>query len=327
MRHIMSSRVCWRCLLAVTAWLAVAPTARADYPEQPIRVLMPFPPGGAVDLVTRLVTERMTADLGRGFVMENRSGAGGVIATEAAAKASPDGYTLLVATPNHTILAALKPKLPYDAEKDLVPVALLGAIPMLLVSYPGAPFTTFAGLVDHAKANTGKLNYSSAGNGTLPHLAMEMMLRGIGAQVAHVPYRGAAPAMTDLLAGHVQLKFDTYATSSEHVAAGKLNALAFASLARSRLMPAVPTLAESGLPGFEGILWIGMLAPTGTPRPIIERLSAAMARAVAVPDLAARLARDGVEPMDPRPEAFAALITKELGLWRELSRNTSVTLD
>ena len=228
---------------AIAALSTAAGAARAEYPEQPIRVLMPFPPGGAVDLVARLVTERMTVDLGRGFVIENRSGAGGVIATDATAKAAADGYTLLVATPNHTIIGALKPKLPYDAEKDLVPVALMGAIPMLLVGHPGTPFSTFAGLVDYAKANPGKLNYSSAGNGTLPHLAMELMLRQTGIKVAHVPYRGAAPAMTDLLAGHVQLKFDTYATSSEHIAVGKLNGLAYASLQRSSLMPAVPTLA------------------------------------------------------------------------------------
>ena len=243
-------------LVAAVAWmLAGALPARADYPDQAIRVLEPFPPGGAVDLVVRLVTDRMAADLGRGFVIESRSGAGGVIATDAVAKSSPDGYTLLVATPNHTILGALKPKLPYDAENDVSPVTLLGAIPMLLVGHPATPFSTFQGLVEFARANPGRLNYSSAGNGTLPHLAMELMLRRSGIEVVHVPYRGAAPAMTDLLAGHVQLKFDTFATSSEHIAAGKLNALAYAALARSVLMPQVPVLAELGLPGFEGVLW------------------------------------------------------------------------
>ena len=299
----------------------------AQYPERPIRLVVPFPAGGAVDHVARLVTARMAEDLGRPFVIENKAGAGGVIAADATAKAAPDGYTLLLTTPNHTINAALNPKLSYDTEKDLLPVSIVAEVPELLVSHPAAPFETFAGFVAYAKKNPGKLNYSSAGNGTLPHVTMELLLRRTGIEVAHIPYRGAAPAMTDLLAGQVQLKMDTYATANQHVAQGKLNALAFASRERSALMPNVPTVAEMGLPGYEGILWIGFVAPAATPRPVVEKLAAAAQRAVRTPELAERLKRDGVEPVGGTPEAFGALIAKEIVQWRNLAQSARITLD
>ena len=314
-------------LSALCLLLAAHASAAADYPEKPIRLLLPFPPGGAVDHVARLVTARMAEELGRPFVIENKAGAGGVIATDATAKAAPDGYTLLLTAPNHTINAALQAKLPFDTEKDLVPVAVVAEVPELLVSHPAAPFRDFKGFIAHAKANPGKLNYSSAGNGTLPHVTMELLLRRTGVEVAHIPYRGAAPAMTDLLAGQVQLKMDTYATANQHVAQGKLRALAFASRERSTLMPNVPTVAEMGLPGYEGILWIGIVAPAGTPKPVIERLASAFQRAVRTPEIAERLERDGVEPVGGTPEAFGALIAKEIAQWRDLGRSAKITLD
>jgi len=308
------------CLAAATT-----PSA-AQYPERPIRLILPFPPGGAVDHVARLLTARMADDLGRPFVIENKAGAGGVIATDATAKAAADGYTLLLTTPNHTINAALNPKLPYDTEKDLVPVSIVAEVPELLVSHPAAPFADFAGFIDYAKKNPGKLNYSSAGNGTLPHVTMELLLRRTGIEVAHIPYRGAAPAMTDLLAGQVQLKMDTYATAHQFVANGKLRALAFASRERSALMPDVPIIAES-LPGYEGILWIGIMAPAATPKPVIAKLASAAQRAVRLPELAERLKRDGVEPVGGTPEAFGALISREIVQWRNLAQSANITLD
>ena len=310
-------------------WLVVAMHGQcwAEYPERPIRLLLPFPAGGAVDHVARLVTARMAEDLRRPFVIENKAGAGGVIATDATAKAPPDGYTLLLTTPNHTINAALNPKLPYDTEKDLVPVAVVAEVPELLVSHPGTPFTTFAGFIDYARKHPGRLNYSSAGNGTLPHVTMELLLRRTGIAVTHIPYRGAAPAMTDLLSGQVQLKMDTYATAHQHVAQGKLNALAFASRVRSTLTPDVPTVAEMDLPGYEGILWIGIVAPAGTPQPVIDKLAASVRRAVRTPELAERLARDGVDPVGGTPQAFASLIAREIGEWRNLAQSAKITLD
>jgi tripartite-type tricarboxylate transporter receptor subunit TctC len=301
--------------------------AQAPYPTRPIRLILPFPAGGAVDHVARLVTSRVADDFGRPFVLENKAGAGGVIATDATAKAVPDGYTLLLTTPNHTISAALNAKLPYDAQKDLVPVSVVAEVPELLVSHPSVPFETFAEFVEYARKHPGELNYSSAGNGTLPHVTMELLLRRTGIEVAHIPYRGAAPAMTDLLAGVVQLKMDTYATANQHVAAGRLRALAFASRERSTLMPSVPTVAEMGLPGYEGILWIGVVAPAGMPTPVIETLASAFQRAMRSPDLAERLKRDGVEPVGSTPEAFSALIGREIVQWRDLGRSARITLD
>jgi len=312
---------------AVALVIAMFAPCRADYPEKPIRLLLPFPAGGAVDFVARLVSARMADELGRPFVIENKAGAGGIIATDATAKAAADGYTLLLTTPNHTINAALNPKLPYDTQKDLVPVSMWAEVPELLVSHPAAPFDSFTGFVDYARKNPGRLNYASAGNGTLPHMSMELLLRRTGIEVAHIPYRGAAPAMTDLLAGQVQLKMDTYATARQLVAEGKLRALAFASRARSTLMPNVPTVAEMGLAGYEGILWIGMMAPAGTPRPIIDKLALAAQHATQARDLAERLKRDGVDPAGSTPEAFGALIIREIGEWRNLAQSSKITLD
>jgi tripartite-type tricarboxylate transporter receptor subunit TctC len=307
--------------------LATAAPAGAQYPDKPIRLLLPFPAGGTVDLVARLVTAQMAEDLGRPFVIENRAGAGGVIATDATAKAAPDGYTLMLTTPNHTITAALNPKLPYDSEKDIAPISIIAEIPELLVSHPSAPFASFAEFVAYAKRNPGKLNYASAGNGTLPHLTMELLLRRLGIEVAHIPYRGAAPAMTDLLAGQVQLKMDTYATARQVVADGKLRALAFASRERSPLMPEVPTIAEMGLPDYEGILWMGMVAPAATPKAVIDKLAAAAQRTVRSPALAERLKRDGVEPVGGTPQAFAAQIAKEITEWRSLAQAAKISLE
>jgi tripartite-type tricarboxylate transporter receptor subunit TctC len=298
--------------------------AFAQYPDRPIRLILPFPAGGAVDLVARLVTAKMSEDLGRPFVIDNRAGAGGSLAADATAKAQPDGYTLLLTTPNHTIGAALNPNLPFNTEKDFAPVSIVAEVPELLVSHPGAPFEDFKGFIDYAKKNPGKLNYSSAGIGTLPHVTMELLLRQMDIKVAHIPYRGAAPAMTDLLAGVVQLKMDTYATGNAHVVAGKLRALAFASRARSPLMPSVPTVAEMGLPGYEGILWIGMLAPAGTPQPVIDRLAAAAGKAVRSDELRARLTRDGVDPVGNTPAEFAAIIARELVQWRDLVKAANI---
>jgi len=303
--------------------LAVLP-ARAEYPERPVRILEPFPPGGAVDIVTRLVAARLADDLGRPFVVESKPGAGGILATDAVAKAPHDGYTLLVTTPNHTINAALNPKLPYDTEKDLVPVAVIAEVPELLVANAAAPFATFAAFVDHARRNPGKLDYASAGIGTLPHVSMELLLRRLDLKVTHIPYKGAAPAMADLLGGQVQLKMDTFATAAPHIAAGKLRALAIASRDRSALAPDLPTVAELGVPGYEGILWIGVMAPAGTPAAVIERLAAACERAVRAPELVERFRRDGIDPGGGTPAMFGERIGREIAQWRELIASVKI---
>lgn len=312
--------------LTLAVVLAQTGPGRAEYPERPIRLLLPFPAGGAVDIVSRVMAAKMGEDLGKTFIIENKSGAGGIVATDAVAKAAPDGYTLLITTPNHTINAAMQPSLPYDTEKDLTPVSMLAEVPEVLVSNPKAPFTTFAEFVAYAKANPGKLDYASAGIGTLPHVTMEMLIRRVGVQLTHIPYRGAAPAMTDLLSGVVQLKLDTYATSNPQVQVGGLRMLAIASSHRSKLMPDVPTIAELGLPGYEGILWIGMMAPTGTPKAIVEKLAAASAKAARDPGVLERLTRDGVDLVGGTPADFGAQITRELPQWRELAKAANIKL-
>jgi tripartite-type tricarboxylate transporter receptor subunit TctC len=323
----MMRRLIIAVLTAAGIVLASGNPSRAEYPERPVRLLVPFPAGGAVDLVARLLSARLSEAFGRSVVVDNKPGAGGIIATDATAKAPPDGYTLLFTTPNHTINAALRQSLPYDTEKDLIPVSLVAEVPEVLVSYPGAPFTTFAGFIDYAKQHPGELNYASAGNGTLPHVTMELLLRRTGIEVTHIPYKGAAPALTDLLAGQVQLKMDTYATSAPFAAEGKLRQLAIASRKRSALAPNMPTIAESGLPGYEGILWLGIVAPKGTPRPIVEKLASACADAVRLPEMITRFQHEGIDPAGSTPEAFGALIEREINQWRELNRDANISLD
>lgn len=320
------SRTAALVLTALALILAQTRSGLAEYPERPIHLVLPFPAGGAVDIVARVMAAQMAEDLGKPILIENKSGAGGIVATDAVAKSAPDGYTILLTTPNHTINAALQPKLPYDTEKDLVPISVIATVPEVLVSNPDAPFKTFQEFVAYAKQNPGKLNYASAGVGTLPHLTMELLLQRVGAKVTHVPYRGAAPAMTDLLANVVQLKLDTYATSHPQVAAGRLRMLGIASSHRSKLTPDVPTIAEMGLPGYEGNLWIGMMAPAGTPQAVIDKLAAVGIKAARTPKVVERLQRDGVEPVGGTPADMRTLIAREIPQWRDLAKAANIKL-
>jgi tripartite-type tricarboxylate transporter receptor subunit TctC len=320
------TRIISLAIVAIGLLIAGATPGRAEWPERAIRLYVPFPAGGAVDIVARMIAAKLADDLGKPVVVENKAGAGGIIATDATAKAPPDGYTLLLTTPNHTINAALQTSLPYDTAKDIAPVSIVAAVPEVLVSYPGAPFKTFPEFIAYAKANPGRLNYASAGIGTLPHVTMELLLQRTGIKVAHIPYRGAAPAMNDLLAGQVQLKLDTYATSNPHVVAGKLRMLGIASAERSKLMPDTPTIAEMGLPGYEGILWIGMVAPAATPKTVIDRLAAANARAARSPDVIEKFRNIGVDPVGGSTAEFAALIARELPQWRDVIKAANIKL-
>ena len=306
--------------------LLLAHGAYAQYPERPIKVVMPFPPGGTVDVLTRIVATEASETLGKPLVLEYKPGAGGTIATEAVSRAAPDGYTLLVATPNHTINPSLRHHLPFDTARDFMPVTLFANIPELLVAHPSVPFDSMEGFLKYARANPGKLSYSSAGIGTLPHITTELLLRTAGVQVTHVPYKGAAPAFSDLLGGVVQLKYDTYATSAPMVKAGKLKVLATAGRKRLPQMPNVPTVAESGFPNYEGYLWIGALAPRGTPKEAIAAVSAALTKAARSPKVTARFQADGVEVPPAGPEEFSRLIDAELKLWPGVVREANIKL-
>jgi tripartite-type tricarboxylate transporter receptor subunit TctC len=317
----MKTRILLACVLAL-----LAQPAFAAYPERPIKIIMPFPPGGTVDVLTRLVSTEASETLGKPMVLDYRPGAGGTIATEATARSAPDGYTILVTTPNHTINPALRAKLPFNTEADFVAVTLFANIPELLVAHPSVPFDTMEGFLKYAKANPGKLSYASAGIGTLPHITKELLLRTAGLQVTHVPYKGAAPAFNDLVGGVVHLKYDTYATSAPMLRAGKLKVLATAGRARLPQLPDVPTVAESGFPGYEGYLWIGAIAPRGTPPEAIAALSAALTKAARSPKVAARFQADGVEVPPAGPEAFSRLIGQELKLWARVVREANIKL-
>jgi tripartite-type tricarboxylate transporter receptor subunit TctC len=314
-------------VLVSTLALAFSMPAQAAYPDRPVRLIVPFPAGGTVDFVARLVATQLGQQLATSVVVENVPGAGGTLATARVAKSAADGYTLLFTTPNHTINPSLISKLPFDTEKDLAPVSLVAEIPELLVAHIAQPFNTFAEFVAHAKANPGKLNYASAGNGTLPHVTMELMLQRLGLQVTHVAYRGAAPALNDLLGGVVAAKMDTIATSSQHMKAGRIKPLAIASLKRSPLMPDVPTVAESGVPGYQGILWMGILVPAGTDAALISTLHKAIAAMASVPTFQQQLKADGVDLVASDPQTFAKLIHTELAQWAEVVRKSQIKAD
>ena len=304
-----------------------ATAARAEYPERPIRMIVPFPPGGVTDVVARLIAEKLTIDLGQQVIVDNKAGAGSVIGTDIVAKAPADGYTILFTTPGLTINAAFRASLPYDTEKDFAPISIVGQVPMLLVSHPSLPVTDYRGFIAYAKANPGKINISHAGNGTLPHVQMELLMVKEHIQVTNVPYRGAAPALADLVAGQVQAKLDNYATAQSFVAQRKLNALAFTSAKRQKQLPDVPTMMEMGVKDFEGYLWMGIVVPAATPQPVVDKLTAAARRAASAPDTLARFDKDAVEPVGNTPAEFRALIAREIGQWRDLAKQTKITVE
>ena len=307
--------------------LMFALDAVAAYPDKPVKMVVPFPAGGTVDVVARALAVTMGSALATSVVVENVPGAGGAVAAQRVVKSPADGYTLHFTTPNHTINPALNARLGFDTEKDLLPISMVAEIPELLVANASQPFTSFEGFVKYAKDNPDKLNYSSAGNGTLPHITMELLLQQLGLKVLHVPYKGAAPAMNDLLGGQVQLKMDTIATSSQHIKSGKLKPLAIASLKRSSLMPQVPTVAESGLAGYQGILWMGLLAPAGTPRDVIDAVHRAVVQAIRDPELLKRFDADGVVPVGNNPAEFEKLISTEIRQWADVVRKANIKAD
>jgi len=277
-------------------------------------------------VVARVTAERLTADLGQQVIVENKAGAGSVIGAEAVAKSAPDGYTILFTTPAHTINAALRVSMPYDTQKDFAPIAIIGQVPMLLVAHPTLPVNDFPGFVDYARKNPGKINVSHAGNGTLPHVTMELLMVKERMLVTNVPYRGAAPALADLVAGQVQAKLDTYATSAQFLADKRLKPLAVTSAKRLKQLPEVATVMEN-VPGLEGYLWMGIVAPAGTPQAVLDRLAAATRRAVALPEVQARFDKDGVEPVGNSAAEFKAQIAREIVQWRDLAKQADIKIE
>jgi tripartite-type tricarboxylate transporter receptor subunit TctC len=299
-----------------------------DYPAKPIHLIVPFPPGGGNDTVARAIATQAGPALGQPIVVDNRPGAGGIVGAEAAAKAPPDGYTLFLGgVGSHAVNPNLHAKLPYDAVKDFAPITLVASAPSVLVVNPSLPARSVAELTAYARANPGKLNYASNGNGSSAQLAAVLYETMAGVKMVHVPYKGLAPALNDLLGGQVQLMFNSILGVIPLIQAGRLRALAVTSRKRSALLPEVPTLAESGLAGYEAGSWYGILAPAGTPRAIVERLHAEIVAAVKAPEVSQRLAAEGAEVIGSTPEEFAAHIQAELARMREAIRAGGIRME
>ena len=313
---------------AIALFATGGPAAAQSYPERAIRLIVPFPAGGTVDAIARTLARELAEALRQPVLVENRAGGAGSIGSEAVAKAAPDGYTLLMGTAStHGTNPAVQKSLPYDPVKDFAPVALVATTPYILVVNPSVPAATTAEFLALVREQPGKLNYGSYGNGSSNHLATELFRSITGADIVHVPYKGGAPAMTDLLAGQVQLMFDVFTTSSPHLRSGKLKLLGVGTVRRSALAPDTPTLAEAGVVGFEASTFFGVFAPAGTPRPIIGRLNGEINRALGAADVKERLSAAGADPGGGTPEQLGQLVAAEVAKWTRLVRDRNLRFD
>ncbi|MEO7404600.1 MAG: tripartite tricarboxylate transporter substrate binding protein [Burkholderiales bacterium] len=307
--------------------LATAAAAQDVYPSRAIRIVVPFAAGGPSDVLARTLGARLQQAWGQPVVIDNRVGASGIIGADFVAKSAPDGYTLLLAQVGDTISVSLFPKMPYSFERDFAPITLLGETAFVLVTHPSVPATNLGELIALAKAKPGQLTFGSSGAGAASHLAGELLKSMAQIDMLHVPYKGQAPATTDLLSDRISLMFNNPITSTGHIKANRWRALAVSTATRTKGLPDVPTVAESGLPGFEVGFWLGALAPAGTPRPIIDKLNAEMVRVVRMPDVAEQLGALGVEPIGSRPEEFARTIHSEVERWAKVVKGAGVKPD
>ena len=316
--------------LFAAALLAAAPTAALAqaWPAKPIRWVVPFPPGGGNDTIARLVAQKLTGPLGQQVVVDNRPGAGGTIGAEAAARAPADGYTMFLAgVATHGINPNLRRKLPYDALKDFQAVSLIASAPLLVVVHPSLPVKSVKELVAVAKARPGQINYASNGAGGSSHLAVELFNMMTGTKMVHVPYKGLAPALTDLMSGEVQVMFSSAVAMLPQVKAGRLRAIAMTGSKRSAAIPTVPTVAEAGVPGYETGSWYGVVVPAGTPKVAIDRLSKEIQAIVKSPDITNKLNEEAVIPVGSTPEAFDKHIRNELARWSKVIKAAKIELE
>jgi tripartite-type tricarboxylate transporter receptor subunit TctC len=313
---------------AVAAALLLPAVALAQsWPTKTVRLISPFAAGGGTDAFARPLAAQLSQQMGQQFIIDNRAGAGGTIGADIAAKAAPDGYTFLVGAVHHTIAVSVYAKLPYDLERDLVPVTLVAAVPSVVVVYPKVPINSIKELIAYAKANPNKLNYGSAGNGTSHHLAGEMFKTATGTQLNHIPYKGAGPAMADLLGGQVDLMFDGMGTSAPQIRGNKLRPLAVTTATRSPAFPDVPTMREAGVPGYEVTTWYGLWAPAGTPADVIVKLQQEVAKAMQRPEIRDVWAAQGAGAGGNSPEEFAAFVKAETAKWAKVVKDTGVRID
>ena len=309
-------------LLGGTSALAQA------YPTKPVTIIVPFAAGGTTDILARIIGQALTAELGQSVVVDNRAGAGGNIGGQAAAKATPDGHTLFMGTVGtHAINASLYKKMPFDPVKDFAPLTRVANVPNLLVANPAQPYKSVKDLIAYAKANPGKVNFGSSGNGSSIHLSGELFKSLAKVDMQHVPYKGSAPAVTDLMGNQIGIMFDNMPSAIQHVRSGKLAPLAVTTAKRSPELPNVPTIAEAGVPGYEATSWFGMFAPAGTPAPVLAKLNAAIVKVLAQPDVKKKINEQGAEVYSETPEQFAAFIQAESVKWGKVVKESGASLD
>jgi tripartite-type tricarboxylate transporter receptor subunit TctC len=300
--------------------------AAQDYPNRPLRLIVTVPPGGAADFIARLVGGKVSESIGQPVLVENRGGAGGTIAADAVAKAAPDGYTVLQnSITTHGVGPHLYSKLPYDPVKDFTPVSGLALLPLIMAVNSDLPAKSVSEFIAYSRTNN--VNFASSGNGGAPHMAAELFKSVTGAPLTHVPYKGSGPAVADLVGGRVQVMFDAAPSLIAHIRSGRLRVLAAASAERNRLLPEVPTFGELGYPKVAVSLWYGMLAPAGTPKPIVEKLNREVAKALGSPEVREKLLAQGAEPMPGTPEAFASFMQEEMAKWAPVVKQAGVKLD
>jgi len=317
-----------KCMVALTLTALAAAASAQNYPSKSIRFLVGFAPGGSTDIVARLNAQKMTDNVGQQVVVDNRAGAGGIIAAEILAKSPPDGYTILACTTgNFAIIPYLYKTVPYNADKDLLPVTQSGSLPYIIVVHPSLPVKNVKELIAFAKSHPGQINYASSGIGSASHLSPEMFKSMAGINIVHVPYKGTGQAIGDLLAGQVVMMFDQPVSTLPHVKAGKLRVLAITSGKRFPTLQEIPTVAESGIPGFEAVWWAGVCAPGGTSKDIVNRLQGEVAKVLKLPDVSERLMRDGIEPIGSTPEQFHAFIEREKIKWSKVVKDSGARAD
>ncbi len=314
-------------LIAALSVLAAPLVQAQKFPDKPVRFIVPFPPGGGNDILARAMQPRLSELLGQPVIIDNKAGAGGNLGTDIAAKSAPDGYTIVIASNQVTINPWLYGKLPFDIEKDLVPVAQAATVPMVLVVHPSVQANNVREFIALAKANPGKLNHATPGSGTPQHIAFEAFNHAAGVQVTHVPYKGTGPALADLIGGQVQSAIGTMASVEPYVKSGKLRALGLTTPARSAALPNVPTIAEAALPGFQIPLWYSILAPAGTPRDVVARLSADIARTLATPEVRDRLTAQGFEVQYLNADEMSELMKRDIARWQKSIKEIGLKLD
>ncbi len=317
-----------KCLSLLPLLLAAAfPAMAQQYPVKPVRIIVPFPPGGPTDIVTRLMAPKMSEALGQQVVVENRGGAGGAIGTEQVVKSPPDGYTLIMGTIGGLAVAkSLNPKLGYDTLRDLAPITQSVTVTSIMVVHPSVPAKNVKELLALAKKGSGKLNYASSGNGTITHLAGELLKLMGKVDIAHVPYKGGAPALVALVSGEVDMSYENSLIITPHIKSGKVKGLAVTGAKRSALLPELPTIAET-LPGYSASGWYGLLAPAATPKPVIARLNSEAVKALRMPDVVEKLSGQGAEPVASSPEEFTAFIRSETDKWAKLVKAANMRTD